>query len=245
MCGIGIKVHCYFTLFLGQLLFVPHLIFSDLWPRGVLLVLWQKRLVPLRGHTHYHSVVLTDLTKDLSKSNIYSSLQTKWTIPGSKQTLCNEGNEGKVLPAADSSFSRGKTDKKEKVAEVRGRKGTEAETQRWTERGRLTVLPSPLRGPRSVGSKRASQSWTFSALDGLSSVLTHTHTHHQRTVLPSHTNAAFKQEHTHKYMLGDKRRCSPIYRWSVGHTHCVSVQQQVVEDSGLSWGHLITVLFIR
>lgn len=42
------KLHGYCTLFFGQLLFVPHLVFSDLWPCGVLLILWQERLLPLK-----------------------------------------------------------------------------------------------------------------------------------------------------------------------------------------------------
>ena len=36
------------TLFLGQLLFVPNLVFSDLRPCGVLLILRQERLLPLQ-----------------------------------------------------------------------------------------------------------------------------------------------------------------------------------------------------
>lgn len=38
---------------------------------------------------------------------------------------------------------------------------------------------------------------------------------------------------------------SPLCRRCVRQTHCVSVQQQVVKDSGLGWGRLVAVFLIR
>lgn len=63
------------------------------------------------------------------------------------------------------------------------------------------------------------------------SITSDTHTHNARKV--SSTNP-----HTHRW-------CLPLCRQHVHQTHCVSVQQQVVKDSGLGWGHLVTVLLIR
>lgn len=70
---------------------------------------------------------MTDLTKDLSES-LHITLHTSGCVHSPKiinnrteANTSNEGNEGKVLPVADSSFSKGKTgQREEKAAAVRG-----------------------------------------------------------------------------------------------------------------------------
>lgn len=69
---------------------------------------------------------------------------------------------------------------------------------------------------------------------------THTHTHIIRKLYfltPLITSCFFKA-----HMIFDS--CSPVCCWCVGQTHCVPVEQKVVEDSDLGRGHLVTVLFI-
>lgn len=122
------KLQSFRTLFLGLLLFIPHLIFSDLWPRGVLLILWQERLLPLEGQRSHLLDTATHLFDDtgpqslhlineetaLSRGSIYRLLclhPDTHTENDQCQNISrhNEGNERKVLPIADSSFSKGKT----------------------------------------------------------------------------------------------------------------------------------------
>ena len=160
--------HIISTLLLGQLLFVSNLVLGHLRPRGVFLILWQERLLPLEEQK------LWSLDRNQS-----SSAWSKGSLPATKAAailtteICTrlsisaEEYEREVLPVEDSSFSKGKTGHKEEVKEVRTRKTPKKKREAHREKGDLRCcrLLSEVRGglaPAEHHSPGSSPRWTDS-----------------------------------------------------------------------------------
>lgn len=157
----------FLTLFLGHLLFVPHLILGDLWPRGVLLILWQESLLPLRGWRSHILHVTTQLLRGrrvlgvqmVSVKGASTFLPVILTVTVIVFVIVKSG---KFLPVADSSFSKGKTERKKKGVRTRQNvRDGEKEDEDSRCRRLLSVVPAGS-APRGRRSPEAFLHWTDS-----------------------------------------------------------------------------------